>query len=51
LKMIPEPVMIECRQRAREMMAGQKPTSWTGAAIVVGIWILSALLVVMIIVR
>jgi uncharacterized membrane protein YkvA (DUF1232 family) len=51
LKMIPEPVMIECRQRAREMMAGQKPTSWTGAAIVVAIWILCALLVVMIIVR
>lgn len=51
LKMIPEPVMIECRQRARETMAGQKPASWTGAAIVVSIWILTALLVVMLIVR
>ncbi len=51
LKMIPEPVMVECRQRARETMAGQKPTGWTGAAIVIGIWLLVALLIVILIIK
>jgi uncharacterized membrane protein YkvA (DUF1232 family) len=51
LKMIPEPVMIECRQRARETIASQKPTGWTGAAIVIGIWLLAALLIVILIIK
>jgi uncharacterized membrane protein YkvA (DUF1232 family) len=49
VKMIPEPVMIECRQRARETMAGETPSSRAGAVIVVGIWLLTALLVVMLV--
>ena len=51
LKMIPESVMIECRQSARETMARNTPIIWTGAVIVVSIWILTALLVVMVIAR
>lgn len=49
LKMIPEAVMIECRQSAQETMAVNKPIIWTGAVIVVSIWTLIALLVVIVI--
>jgi uncharacterized membrane protein YkvA (DUF1232 family) len=51
LKMIPEPVMTECRQRARSTLEQQKPTSWAGAAIVIVIWILAAALATVIVIR
>jgi len=51
LKMIPEPVMAECRQRAQATLEQQKPTSWAGAAIVIAIWILAAALATVIVVR
>jgi uncharacterized membrane protein YkvA (DUF1232 family) len=51
LKMIPKPVMVECRERARATLEQQKPTSWAGAAIVIGIWVLAAALATVIVVR
>jgi uncharacterized membrane protein YkvA (DUF1232 family) len=51
LKMIPAPVIAECRQRARATLEQQKPTSWTGAAIVIVIWALTTALATVIVVR
>jgi len=41
IRMIPDPVLAECRDRADEWMAteGVKPTSRLGAALIVTIWI------------
>ncbi len=38
LRMIPEPVMAECRERARVALASDRPTNWVAAGIVVVIW-------------
>lgn len=42
LKMIPEGVMAECRQRAAELEG--KPTSRTAAFVIVAVWLLMAAL-------
>ena len=42
LRMIPEPVMTECREKARTIMGAGKPTNWVAAAIIVIIWLLLA---------
>lgn len=42
LKLIPAEVMIECRARAEA--AGDRPTSWGAAVVIVAIWILAAIL-------
>jgi uncharacterized membrane protein YkvA (DUF1232 family) len=51
LRMIPAPVMAECRERARAAMAQGKPTNWAAATIIVTIWLLLAALCVGVIVR
>lgn len=47
IRMIPPPVLAECRARAQEAMAGKKPVSRAAAAIIVGIWVLLAALCVL----
>ena len=42
LKMIPAPVMVECRGKARERMEQGKPINWIAAAVIIAIWILLA---------
>lgn len=42
LRMIPEPVMTECREKARTVMSAGKPTNWVAAGILVIIWLLLA---------
>ena len=37
VKMIPEPVLADCRERAQ--LATDRPTSMAGAAVIVAIWI------------
>lgn len=37
LKLVPEPVMRECRARAAELL--QKPVNWLAGAIIVAIWL------------
>jgi uncharacterized membrane protein YkvA (DUF1232 family) len=51
IKMIPQDVMVECRQNAHMIIGQDKPTSWAGAAIIVSIWSLLAILVVVFILR
>jgi len=51
LKMIPQPVMAECRQKAQEVMAQGKPVNRVAAAVIVSAWLLLAALAVYLIVR
>ena len=44
IKMIPEPVLTECRARAREMIRNAKPVSRIAGAVVVAIWVALAAL-------
>ncbi|WP_322496775.1 YkvA family protein [Chloroflexus sp.] len=40
LKLIPPAVMVEARQQAESRMAHEKPVSWAGAVLVIGVWII-----------
>jgi uncharacterized membrane protein YkvA (DUF1232 family) len=51
LKMIPPPVMAECRQKAQTVMDQEKPTTWAAAAVIVAIWLLLAILTVYLIIQ
>ncbi|MDZ4877941.1 MAG: hypothetical protein CLLPBCKN_007376 [Chroococcidiopsis cubana SAG 39.79] len=45
IKMIPADVMAEYRERVRSLQR-HKPTNWLAAAVIVGIWLLFAMLAV-----
>ena len=49
LKMIPAPVMAECREKAREIIKQGKPVNRVAAVVIIAIWIVLAVLVVMLI--
>ena len=51
LRMIPEEVMAECRQRAEAAMSEGKPTNWKAAAVIVTLCVIMALLVIVVMVR
>ncbi len=44
LKMIPQEVMDECREKARAVMLKGKPVNWIAATVIVGIWVGLAIL-------
>lgn len=46
LKMIPDEVIAECRQKAQAALSQPRPTNWLAAGIIIAIWIALALLVV-----
>ncbi len=46
LKMIPAPVMAECRARSEEVMRQGKPVNKVAAVVIIGIWLLLAALVI-----
>lgn len=43
LKMIPQPVITECRERAEEIRKQGKPTNWLTGALFIIIWVLIAI--------
>ena len=51
LKMIPAPVMAECRAKAREVMSQGKPVNRTAAVVIVAVWLLLAAGTVLLMVR
>ena len=51
LKMIPEEVMAECREKAQTIMAQGKPTNWVAASVIVAVWLLLAALSVVFVIR
>jgi uncharacterized membrane protein YkvA (DUF1232 family) len=46
LRMIPAEVMCECREKAKEIMAQGKPVNKMAAAVIIGIWVLLAVICV-----
>lgn len=42
LKMIPPPVMAECRKKAETAIIQNKPTNWVAAGTIIVIWLLMA---------
>lgn len=42
LKLIPAPVLADCRAQADALQAGERPTSRIAAAVVVAVWLLGA---------
>ena len=51
LKLIPAPVMAECRQRAREIAREGRPTNWLAAGLIVAVWLALAALGVWLLAR
>jgi uncharacterized membrane protein YkvA (DUF1232 family) len=51
IKMIPPPVMAECRDRARAALEQGRPANWVAAAVIVAIWLLLAALTIAVVVR
>jgi uncharacterized membrane protein YkvA (DUF1232 family) len=49
LKLIPPPVLTECREKAQVAMEQDKPTNWLAAGISVAIWVLLLALAIMLI--
>jgi uncharacterized membrane protein YkvA (DUF1232 family) len=50
LKMIPDEIIIECREKAR-LMASQRKPNWLAAAVIIAIWIALAVLFVHFVLR
>jgi uncharacterized membrane protein YkvA (DUF1232 family) len=50
-KMIPQEVLEECREKAREVAEGEKPVSRVAAAVVVTVWLLCVALAVLLAMR
>jgi uncharacterized membrane protein YkvA (DUF1232 family) len=46
LRLIPAPVMADCRAKAREAVDSGKPVSWFAAGVIVAIWILLVVLAI-----
>jgi uncharacterized membrane protein YkvA (DUF1232 family) len=51
LKMIPQTVLAECREKAQAAMSQGKPTNWTAAGVIIAIWLLLAVLAIVLIAR
>ena len=51
LKMIPEPVLVECRAKAETAIGQDKPTNWVAAEVIVAVWVLLAILAVILVAR
>ena len=50
IKMIPAPVLAECREKARNVI-GERPTTRTAAAVIVALWLSLAVLAVLLVAR
>ncbi len=51
LKMIPQTVLAECREKAQEAMSQGKPINWAVAGVIIAIWLLLVMLTIVFVVR
>ncbi len=51
LRLIPRPILDDCRERARDAIAGGRPTSRVAAAAIVAVWLLLAALAAVLVLR
>ncbi len=49
LRMIPPEVLIDCREKAKEIQ--ERPRNWVAASVIVAIWIITALAVAVVVIR
>jgi uncharacterized membrane protein YkvA (DUF1232 family) len=50
IKMIPPPVLAECRQQAQALMAEGRPVNWAVAIVIIAIWLLLAAVAILVVV-
>lgn len=48
LRLIPAPVMADCRAKAQEALTAEKPVSWVAAVIIVALWLGAAALIILV---
>ncbi|QQO07443.1 YkvA family protein [Breznakiella homolactica] len=46
LKLIPKPIMEECREQAKDLWRDGKPKKWYYAIPIIAVWLLAAVLIV-----
>lgn len=51
IKMVPPPVMAECREKAQTVMSQDKPINRIAAAVIITIWLLLAAVAIIFVVR
>jgi uncharacterized membrane protein YkvA (DUF1232 family) len=51
LKMIPQTVLAECREKAQEAMSQGKPINFAAAGVIIAIWFFLAVLAIVFVVR
>src|SRR5262245_36483101 len=51
IRLIPPPVLAECRMQAQAALAQGKPTNWVAAGVIIAIWLLLAALTVALLLR
>jgi len=51
LKMIPQAVLAECREKAQQAMSQGKPINWAAAGVIIAIWLLLVALAILLIAR
>jgi uncharacterized membrane protein YkvA (DUF1232 family) len=51
LRMIPPPVIAECREEARIVLEQDRPTNWAAAVVIVAIWLFLAALTIAVVMR
>ena len=51
VKMIPEPVWDECREKADEALSQDRPRNWVAAAVIIAIWLLAVALTATVVLR
>jgi uncharacterized membrane protein YkvA (DUF1232 family) len=51
IKMIPPPVLAECRQQAQALMEEGKPVNWAAAMVIAAVWLLLAAVVILVVAR
>jgi uncharacterized membrane protein YkvA (DUF1232 family) len=47
IKLIPQDILVECRQQAQVKISENKPTNWTATVVIIAIWLLLAGLAVL----
>lgn len=51
IKMVPPPVLVECREKAQIVMSQGRPINRVAAAVIITIWLLLAAVVVIFVIR
>ena len=51
IRLIPPPVLADCRAEAEQIMAAGKPTNWIAASFIIAVWLLLAALAIVVTAR